>query len=53
MIRRVPQNLFDAIGDFEEDGLMKEVLGEGAYEKYLKGKNMNGRIIPPVCMNGS
>ena len=38
MIRRVPQNLFDAINDFKEDPLMREVLGNGTYEKYLKGK---------------
>lgn len=36
-IKRVPQNMFDAINDFKEDPLMREVLG-GAYEKYLKGK---------------
>ncbi|MEA4853716.1 MAG: type I glutamate--ammonia ligase [Christensenella sp.] len=37
-IKRVPQNMFDAINDFKDDPLMREVLGDGAYEKYLKGK---------------
>lgn len=37
-IMRVPQNLFDAIDDFEADPLMREVLGDSAYSKYLAGK---------------
>ncbi|MEG0257893.1 MAG: type I glutamate--ammonia ligase [Christensenella sp.] len=38
MIKRVPQNMFDAIDDFTDDPLMLEVMGESAYRKYLKGK---------------
>jgi glutamine synthetase len=37
-VKRLPQNLFDAIQDYTRDKLIKEVLGESAYRKYLKGK---------------
>ena len=54
MIRRVPQNLFDAINDFKEDPLMREVLGNGTYEKIPQGqKSRSGPITPPASMNGN
>ncbi|HBU12760.1 MAG TPA: type I glutamate--ammonia ligase [Clostridiales bacterium] len=37
-VKRMPQNMLDAIEAFMADPLMKEVLGESAYRKYLKGK---------------
>lgn len=37
-IKRMPHNMIDAIGEFSRDPLMKEVLGESAFRKYLKGK---------------
>ncbi len=37
-VNNVPQNLFEALNDFKNDSLMKEVLGESAFRKYLKGK---------------
>ncbi len=37
-IKRMPQNMFDAIQDFKKDELMLAVLGESAFRKYLKGK---------------
>ncbi len=37
-IKGVPQNMLDAIEDFANDSLMKEVMGESAFRKYLNGK---------------
>ncbi|MDL2237099.1 glutamine synthetase, partial [Christensenellaceae bacterium OttesenSCG-928-K19] len=37
-IKRMPQNMLGAIEEFAADPLMKDVLGESAYRKYLKGK---------------
>ncbi len=37
-VNAVPANLLEAMGYFEEDPLMKEFLGESAFNKYLAGK---------------
>jgi len=37
-IRRLPQNMYDAIKEFVDDSLMKEVLGESAFATYVAGK---------------
>jgi len=37
-IKRVPEDMHAAMIDYMEDPLMKDVLGESAYRKYLKGK---------------
>lgn len=39
-IKRVPDTLQSAIEEFEVDPLMKEVLGESTFNKYLKGKKL-------------
>ncbi|MEF9864448.1 MAG: type I glutamate--ammonia ligase [Christensenellaceae bacterium] len=39
-IKQVPQNLQEAIEDFEQDALMSEVLGKSTFGKYLKGKKV-------------